>query len=518
VRVLFHSTIMPELVRPDSLDWAKVHLEKFGDSDLLPTPFEYHAIFANWKSVKRHLEMTDLERLPPRGLVHFQVPKPEGTFRVATRLNPLDTILYTAAVYECAPLIEKWRVSPKIACSYRIDLQPDGSFFSRDTPFDSFNKLSIAHAARKSVQYVVNADIADFYTQIGIHRVKNALEGAGVPEGRAEALHDVLLRWNAKQSRGIPVGPHASIVLAEAVLNDVDQFLVGRGFKHVRYVDDFRIFCKSYAETIRALHDLSEYLSTAHRLALQPTKTRTLRKETFLKWMEDPERLAKKKKKQKLADATLRWTVAAYDDPGAKRPPTPSDADILPDLLTEALGRKPVRIGELRFVLKQATRVRTNKIQNAILKNLRLLVPVLGEVVAYLCGSKQKSSSKAVAKALRLFALEAHNAYLPFVREWIIVAMEKFGPHVQTSDLVKLASTMKKHGGGLREEALLARIRNDQAWTRQHKERWKSMGEWDRRAVILAGSTMTPDERHAWKDVVQGSDDLLDRCVANEIP
>src|SRR5439155_691411 len=122
--------------------------------------------------------------------------------------------------------------------------------------------------------HVLVADIADFYNQISRHRLRNALETAGVQPDRAANTENMLSQITTKQSRGIPVGPYASIVLAEASLHDVDLFLVGRGRPHLRYVDDFRVFCTSRREANSALHDLSSYLHTAHRLTLQFSKTR----------------------------------------------------------------------------------------------------------------------------------------------------------------------------------------------------------------------------------------------------
>lgn len=113
----------------------------------------------------------------------------------------------------------------------------------------------------------------DFYNQVSHQRVNNVLESAGVLPERAKNIESFLSRLAAKQSRGLRVGPSSSIILAEAALDDVDKFLLSRGLQYVRYVDDFRIFCKSEQEAIEAAHDLTQYLYTAHRLALASSKT-----------------------------------------------------------------------------------------------------------------------------------------------------------------------------------------------------------------------------------------------------
>jgi len=126
-------------------------------------------------------------------------------------------------------------------------LDSKGSFFASEPGWKDFHERSTELATDKIFTHVLIADIADFYNQISLHRVESALHTANVERARVETVHDFLLALNLKQSRGLPVGPIPSIVLAEALLTDVDNFLLRRGASHVRYVDDFRIFCGSRA-------------------------------------------------------------------------------------------------------------------------------------------------------------------------------------------------------------------------------------------------------------------------------
>src|SRR5215831_10990092 len=118
-----------------ALEWASKHLQRFGDSDILAVPMEYQAIVTDWVHVKKLLLKTDLTRHEARPLLRFLVPKPEGGYRVATRLDPLDALIYTALVYECALALEKSRVPRrrKIACSYRLAPNADGTLFEPDS-------------------------------------------------------------------------------------------------------------------------------------------------------------------------------------------------------------------------------------------------------------------------------------------------------------------------------------------------------------------------------------------------
>ena len=75
------------------------------------------------------------------------------------------------------------------------------------------------------------------------------------------------MNMNQKASQGLPVGPAASIILAEAVLTDVDRFIVQKGLSHTRYVDDFRVYGDSRNALLDLLREVALYLHTIHRLS-----------------------------------------------------------------------------------------------------------------------------------------------------------------------------------------------------------------------------------------------------------
>ena len=49
----------------------------------------------------------------------------------------------------------------------------------------------------------------------------------------------------ALTSYGIPTGPIASNLLAEALLHKVDEYLLSYGFRFIRFIDDYYFFCSS---------------------------------------------------------------------------------------------------------------------------------------------------------------------------------------------------------------------------------------------------------------------------------
>lgn len=156
---------MTDQLQSDSLKWALTHILRFGDTDIFPVPFEYKAIEYCWDDIQDELVNIDLSNYDTGSLRRFLIPKPGGGFRVAIQLDPIDTILYTAMVYEAADLIEQQRIpiERKIACAYRVDLDPNGQFFRTENGWPDFHEKSTELSESGDYSYVLIADIADFY-------------------------------------------------------------------------------------------------------------------------------------------------------------------------------------------------------------------------------------------------------------------------------------------------------------------------------------------------------------------
>jgi hypothetical protein len=199
-------------LRTDSLDWAITHIRRYGDTDIFPVPFEYEAIKHSWEELKRTISDYDLsayEGRPPRRIL---VPKQDSNFRVAVQLDPIDSIVYLALAYEAADEIESMRVpdEQRVACSYRVAKDSKGSLYKESNGWDDFHSRSRELAESGDYSFVLTADIADFYNHISHHRLRNALETAGVTAERSKNIENILMNFTRGHSRGIPVGPSAS--------------------------------------------------------------------------------------------------------------------------------------------------------------------------------------------------------------------------------------------------------------------------------------------------------------------
>jgi hypothetical protein len=508
---------MADQLRPDSIEWAIAHIRRHGDTDLLPVPFEYEAIRHSWPRIRAHLEGIDLATYETRAPRRYLVPKQTFGFRVAVQLDPIDTLVYTALAYECAQAVENFRIPKdrRVACSYRFAANDRGDMFEKSNGWDDFKAASQAHAFSGAYEKIIVADIADFYNHIGHHRVRNALELAGVTAERATNIEHLLMNFTGGQSRGLPVGPSASVIFSEACLGDVDAFLMRKGYIHTRYVDDFRIFCKDEETAWKALHDLTEYLYTAHRLTLQSNKTQLLDVHEFsIRELQDPEALEDASREEKLE--FLAEIVGIYG-------PSEEDIDSYTDqvvkdnileLFDECLeDEENPHLGLAKYLLRRGSDLRLGILRESVYKNFSALIPVMREVAQYLIATTSQKYASEIA--LRTFAGldDSVHRELQFANEWACaIALNRMQPGCLPDVLTEIEESCGLLG--VRWRAVVAKALNQTDWVRERKENWQAATPWDRRAIIWAATALSPDERNYWLKRAQGSPDILDSAMA----
>jgi hypothetical protein len=444
------------------------------------------------------------------------VPKQHGGYRVAIQLDPLDTIIYTALSYECAALIEKSRVpiERKVACSYRVELTPAGNLFRKDNGWDDFHQASQDLAKSGKFLYVVTADIADFYNQIGHHRIRNALESSGVSAARAKNIENLLMNFTGGQSQGIPTGPSASTIFSEACLNDVDLYLMRNGFSHTRYVDDFRIFCTTRDQSVRAMHNLTEYLYTAHRLSLQTHKSRIMTIGDFIAHeLMDPEELEEATKAEKLELMTSQ--LSGYGDIDNEEGIDLAELarESLVELFEEALAHNPMHLGLAKYLLRRATALRTGVLRELVLNNVDTLIPVVREMCHYLLATTKPDHARRIGDRFIEGCKASEQAFLPLVQDWLTFLLLS---RMADSMDAEISALCKEFEGtlGVRPRALLALTQKHIEWVRQQKETWQNNLPWDKRAIIWSSQALSNDEMNYWLQRVQNAGDILDKAIA----
>ena len=439
------------------------------------------------------------------------------------QLDPLDHLLYTAAVYEAAELIEKARVpaDQRIACSYRINLTAEGAFFAPENGWKDFHARSKELAEGGAFSHVLMADISDFYNQLGQHRIQNALEAASVSASRSRNIERFLNQLTAKQSQGLPVGPLGSIVLAEACLIDVDNFLLRQGVPHTRYVDDFHVFCTSRKQAIEIRHALTGYLFGVHRLSLESSKSSIAYVARFVAdQLSDPEELEEQAKVQRLGE--LLSEIWEERGPYWDEEIDPEAEDDLLDqaaqesfvaLFEGCIQRPTLNSGLARHLLRKARLGRTVVLNNLVFENLEALAPVLRDVVLYLAATVPKSQASSRSRQILRFCEESDVGTLPFVRMWIMELFVRRPDLCPSAEALTYADDFARQFG-IRNGALLAAAHNQIDWVRAHKETWRNHEPWGRRALIWSTSILPSGERRPFLSMVAEQGDQLDAAIA----
>jgi RNA-directed DNA polymerase len=126
--------------------------------------------------------------------------------------------------------------------------------------------------------FVVDADLASYFDSIPHDRLMARVE-AKVSDGR---VLDLIRGWLTadilkgletwKPTRGSPQGAVISPLLANIYLDPLDAFIAGRGYRMVRYADDFVILCRTREAAEAALAEVRAWVSE-NGLALHPEKT-----------------------------------------------------------------------------------------------------------------------------------------------------------------------------------------------------------------------------------------------------
>ncbi|MBD1893622.1 RNA-directed DNA polymerase [Coleofasciculus sp. FACHB-129] len=244
----------------DELDKSLQILKKHGCSEFFPHPFEIDAIENKWDKVKPELLRVDLLSYHPHSAIKMIAPKQKYTTRPILLLDPIDYLLITGFILKIAPKLESCRI-PKdsdIVFSCRFDPSVKDDLFLPHPEYTAYKnaiKLKLDTAP-----FVATADIVDFFPRIYLHRLENAIDSMLKSSHETKVLMRFLESWSAGTSYGIPTGPIFSSLLAEAVLDEVDRFLLSNHIDFVRYVDDYVMFGETESECLRGLFLLGSRL------------------------------------------------------------------------------------------------------------------------------------------------------------------------------------------------------------------------------------------------------------------
>jgi len=203
---------------------------------------------------------------------HFTIPKSGYSTRPSIETSFIDRIIYQAYVDKLAESLDHV-LHPHIY-SFRYNSGKESTKYMFHYSIEQWKKYvyQTKSVLTEERPYLVVADITNFFENINTKLLLGYIDSLVhdyVDDNCKEELYRVvkgigvlIKQWNEKQINsefGILQNRDASSFLANLFLNKIDKIMIySNNHKYYyRYMDDIRIVCKSKAEAIKAIYDLS---------------------------------------------------------------------------------------------------------------------------------------------------------------------------------------------------------------------------------------------------------------------
>ena len=212
------------------------------------------------------LKEGDIHPEPLRGLLIRERKEGNGE-----KLRPLaiptmkDRFLQRAVLQELEPAVEQ--------------LWEDASFAYRKGLSHRRAQKAVDNARKEGYIHVLDADIHSFFDEVDWDKLRLRLEAYFGDDPLVEAL----MAWSTapiefagtrfRRTKGLPQGSVISPMLANLYLDALDEAIEAKGFRLVRYADEFVILCKKPEQVRQAVELVKEELARLN-LVLNDEKTR----------------------------------------------------------------------------------------------------------------------------------------------------------------------------------------------------------------------------------------------------
>lgn len=504
-----------------SIIWAIESINRYSDTDIFPKQIEHSVLHNQIDIIADELSDTDLENIkigPSRKMV---IPKDDLNYRIGTQLSYLDNIILTAIIYEFGNLIESKRipVNANKIFSYRFDPKDDFSIYNNTNSWNQF--WEYAQIKTETFNHFLLLDISDFYNQISHHTIETFLIEYGFPNQVKNWVMHLLESLTSIVSRGIPIGPHAIHLFAEAALNNIDNSLLSRGIDFVRYVDDFIIFCKSEIDARRINLIFADILDKQNKLIVQKTKTRILNKEKFIK---ECSKNIEDRPINDLEDKLLKIIrLHSNNDPYkiillselTSSEIAEFNKDVVEKIISDYIKPKKIDFIRLRWFIRRLSQVGHPAAISYLLDNIYKILPAMNDVFKYLMSIEKIEINEWPKISQDLINL-MNNELTIDVDYYQLIIYSIFNQKCELNHLGILLSSFNKVPPNIQREIIILAYKNNcKDWLRELKESYKSFNIWSRNAYLVAISILPKEERKFFISNFIDKNDITQKLIAN---
>ncbi len=271
-----HDELLEQILCSENMRraWARVKANKGAagvDGMSISNATEF--IRRNWEAIRSTLENG---RYCPRPVRRVLIPKPDGSKRPLGIPTVLNRLIQQAIAQVLTPIFD-----PHFSDSsygFRLGRSPRDAVRQVKKLFRSGNR------------YAIDADLSKFFDAVN-HDVLMRCVEKRVKDKRVLRLIRKYLRAGVMidgscvaTPHGVPQGGPLSPLLANILLDELDQELERRGHQFVRYADDFIILVKSKRAGERVFSNVRNFLKRKLKLEVNETKSKVahLQECTFL--------------------------------------------------------------------------------------------------------------------------------------------------------------------------------------------------------------------------------------------
>lgn len=510
-------------LKRDSIKWAIKHISFQNDTDLFPKLREIDAVNKNPDKIIDYLSNIDIGAYNWKEVRRFLIPKAENSYRIATQLHLIDSIMLAAIIFEYGKKIETNRVpiKDKRVFNYRFRPSSDGLMYNDKIGWDMF--WMTCRKKSEDYNYIVYLDISDFYNQIYHHTIEQQLDVCGFDKEISNCIIKFLGSVTQKVSRGIPIGPHAVHLLAELSMIPIDESLLSKGMDFCRFSDDIILFAKDRADAQIYIYKVAEILDKQQRLVLQQQKTRIFSRLEFKEYCQD---MVENKPVNEEEKAIISILKKHSDNPYAtisyKRLTNIEKMAFskkkIERVISGILSNEPIDYIKLRWFLRRLAQVGCDSALSKCLSEYEKMLPALNDMILYFL-----SVSNAVDRNLQDIGRQViailDDKIIKANEFFQISALSLFGSTSKFNHIDKLIIRYDTSSENVKREIIFSSIpANASAWIRELKESFSTMNPWCKRAYIMAASILPADEKEVFlkkivKPLFQSNADVLEQVL-----